>query len=99
MAGGIYGALILLLSRPTEFRTLLQFSLYHEQNRVISDKREWPTTGWDRPSMKACWEELAVIGKSGGQSSGYDFFVRELKEDLGRVVRFFFSFPSVNPSK
>jgi farnesyl-diphosphate farnesyltransferase len=70
----------LLLTHPNEFRTLLQFWLYHEQKRDITSMKEHPTSGWDRSSMRRCWEFLDMTSRS------FAAVIKELDGDLARVV-------------
>lgn len=76
--------LTLLLTHPIEFRTLLQFWIYHEQKRDISAKQEHPTSGWDRESMRKCWEFLDLTSRS------FSAVIKELEGDLARSVSGFF---------
>ena len=70
----------LLLTHPLEFRTLLQFWMYHEQKRDIKALKEHPTSGWDRQSMRRCWEFLDVTSRS------FSAVIKELDGDLARTV-------------
>jgi farnesyl-diphosphate farnesyltransferase len=74
--------LALLLFHPFEFRTLLQFYLYHEQKRDIQAQREHPTSGWDRQSMRRCWAFLDQTSRS------FSAVIKELDGDLARTVSF-----------
>ncbi len=76
----ISNGLRLLLTNPVEFRTLVNFWLWHEGKRDITAKREHPTSGWDRPSMRRCWEFLDLTSRS------FAAVVKELEGDLARVV-------------
>ena len=79
--GKVSSMLGLLLTHPSEFRTLLQFYLYHEQKRDITAKVEHPASGWDRASMRRCWEFLDKTGRS------FAAITRELEGDLAGTVR------------
>ena len=70
----------LLLTHPLEFRTLLQFWMYHEQKRDIKALKEHPTSGWDRQSMRRCWEFLDMTSRS------FSAVIKELDGDLARTV-------------
>jgi farnesyl-diphosphate farnesyltransferase len=70
----------LLLTHPGEFRTLLQFKLFYEQKRDISAIHEHPTSGWDRRSMRRCWEFLDMTSRS------FSAVIKELDGELARVV-------------
>ncbi|KAF8886382.1 squalene synthase [Infundibulicybe gibba] len=72
--------IVLLLTHPFEFRTLLQFYLYHEQKRDIAALQEHPTSGWDRASMRRCWEFLDQTSRS------FSAVIKELDGDLARTV-------------
>src|SRR5688572_15793198 len=72
--------LILLITHPLEFRTLLQFHLYHEQKRDIASVKEHPSSGWDRQSMRRCWQFLDMTSRS------FSAVIKELDGDLARTV-------------
>lgn len=78
--------LTLLLTHPLEFKTLLQFWLYHEQKRDITAQKEHPTSGWDRHSMRRCWAFLDHTSRS------FSAVIKELDGDLARTVSFYFFF-------
>ena len=69
----------LLFTHPNEFRSLLQYWLWHEPKRDITALSEHATSGYDRKSMKRCWEFLDQTSRS---------FSAVIKE-LARVVRLF----------
>jgi len=77
---GALNWLALLLTHPLEFRTLVQFYLYHEQKRDIKALQEHPTSGWDRPSMRRSWELLDMTSRS------FSAVIKELEGDLARTV-------------
>lgn len=72
--------LTLALTHPLEFRTLVQFWMYHEQKRDISAQQEHATSGWDRKSMRRCWELLDHASRS------FSAVIKELDGDLARTV-------------
>jgi farnesyl-diphosphate farnesyltransferase len=72
--------LTLLLTHPDDFRTLIQFWLYHEQKRDITAQQEHPTSGWDRESMRQCWKFLDMTSRS------FSAVIKELDGDLARTV-------------
>ncbi|KAH9479150.1 Squalene synthase [Psilocybe cubensis] len=74
----------LLLTHPLEFRTLIQFYLYHEQKRDIAAIKEHPTSGWDRDSMRRCWEFLDMTSRS------FAAVIKELEGDLARTIALFY---------
>ncbi|KAF7356134.1 Squalene synthase [Mycena venus] len=76
--------LLMLLTHPNEFRILLQYHIYHEQKRDITAKQEHPTSGWDRQSMRRCWEFLDMTSRS------FSAVIKELEGDLARVVCLFY---------
>ena len=73
----------LLFTRPDDFRTLLQFKLFYEQKRDLTAIHEHPTSGWDRQSMRRCWEFLDMTSRS------FSAVIKELDGDLARVVSLF----------
>jgi farnesyl-diphosphate farnesyltransferase len=72
--------LLLLLTHPNEFRTLLQFKIWHEPKRNITAKEEYATSGWDRASMRRCWDFLDMTSRS------FSAVIKELEGDLARTV-------------
>ncbi|KAJ7199291.1 squalene synthase [Mycena haematopus] len=76
--------LLMLVTHPNEFRTLLQYYIYHEQKRDITATEEHPTSGWDRASMRRCWEFLDLTSRS------FSAVIKELEGDLARVVCLFY---------
>jgi farnesyl-diphosphate farnesyltransferase len=83
---GALNWIALLLTHPLEFRTLLQFWLYHEQKRDIAALKEHPTSGWDRPSMRRCWNFLDMTSRS------FSAVIKELDGDLARTVSWLSTF-------
>lgn len=77
----------LLFTRPDDFRTLLQFKLFYQPKRDLTAIHEHPTSGWDRQSMRRCWEFLDMTSRS------FAAVIKELDGDLARVVSLFFLFP------
>jgi farnesyl-diphosphate farnesyltransferase len=71
---------LLLLTHPNEFRTLVQFKIWHEPKRDIAAKEEHATSGWDRASMRRCWDLLDMTSRS------FSVVVKELEGDLARTV-------------
>ena len=70
----------LLLTHPLEFKTLLQYWLYHEPHRDIAAVKEHPTSGWDRQTMQRCWHLLDMTSRS------FSSVIKELEGDLARTV-------------
>ncbi|KAI8985754.1 squalene synthase [Trametes punicea] len=81
---GALSMLTLLLTHPFEFRILLQYKLWHEPRRDITAPSEHATSGWDRPSMRRCWEFLDETSRS------FCGVIKELDGDLARVVCLFY---------
>jgi farnesyl-diphosphate farnesyltransferase len=77
---GVTNWILLLLTHPNEFRSLLQFYVYHEQKRDIQSVKEHPTSGWDRDSMRRCWAFLDQTSRS------FSAVIKELDGDLARTV-------------
>jgi farnesyl-diphosphate farnesyltransferase len=78
---GALSFLGLLFTHPIEFRTLVQYWLYHEQKRDIAAKQEHETSGWDRKSMRRCWDFLDLTSRS------FSAVIKEIDGDLARTVR------------
>jgi hypothetical protein len=79
-AMGAIEILSLALTHPNEFRILLQFWNFYLPKRDITKKEEHPTSGWDRPTMRRCWELLDHSSRS------FSAVIKELDGDLARVV-------------
>ena len=77
---GAIEILSLALTHPNEFRILLQFWNFYLPKRDITKKEEHPTSGWDRPTMRRCWELLDHSSRS------FSAVIKELDGDLARVV-------------
>jgi hypothetical protein len=71
----------LLFTHPNEFRSLLQYWLWHEPKRDITALSEHETSGYNRKTMKRCWEFLDQTSRS------FAAVIKELDGDLARVVR------------
>jgi farnesyl-diphosphate farnesyltransferase len=84
---GALEIITLALTHPQEFRILLQFWNYHERKRDITRKEEHPSSGWDRPTMRRCWELLDFTSRS------FASVIKELEGDLARVVSSFVRSP------
>ncbi|KAF7322208.1 hypothetical protein MKEN_00745500 [Mycena kentingensis (nom. inval.)] len=73
--------LLLLLTHPQEFRTLLQYKLYHSPSRnLVTDS----TSGWERDSMRVCWGFLDQTSRS------FAAVIKELEGELARTVCLFY---------
>lgn len=68
------------LTRPDELRTLIQYSMLHEPKRDITKPEEYSTSGYDRESMRACWDFLDQTSRS------FSAVIKELDGDLARTV-------------
>jgi farnesyl-diphosphate farnesyltransferase len=77
---GAIEILSLALTHPNEFRILLQFWNFYLPKRDITKKEEHATSGWDRPTMRRCWELLDHSSRS------FSAVIKELDGDLARVV-------------
>ncbi|GBE86635.1 Squalene synthase [Sparassis crispa] len=76
--------LALLVTHPFEFRTLLQYKLWHEGTRDITAPNQLKHSGWDRQSMRRCWEFLDDTSRS------FAGVIKELDGDLARVICLFY---------
>lgn len=70
----------LLFTHPGDFRTLIQFKLLYEQRRDLTAIHEHANSGWDRRTMRRCWEFLDMTSRS------FSAVIKELDGDLARVV-------------
>ncbi|KAJ7064049.1 isoprenoid synthase domain-containing protein [Mycena amicta] len=73
--------LLILLTHPQEFGTLLRYKLYHAPSR---DLKKDPTSGWERQTMQTCWYFLEQAGRS------YAAVIKELDGELARTVCLFY---------
>jgi len=78
--GKIVSMLGLLLTHPGDFVTVVQFHLFHGQKRDITAQQEHRTSGWDRKSMRRCWDLLDLTSRS------FSPIIKELDGDLARTV-------------
>lgn len=76
---GFISMLVLLFTHPTEFRTLLQYWLWHDQ-RDVTVPSEHKYTGWDRLSMRKCWGFLDLTSRS------FAAVIQQLEGEMARVV-------------
>nr|AGA95493.1 squalene synthase [Inonotus obliquus] len=81
---GATDMMLLLFTHPFEFRTLIQYWIYHEQKRDITATEELETSGYDRQTMKRCWYFLDRTSRS------FSSVIKELDGDLARVVCLFY---------
>lgn len=72
-----------LFTHPNEFRSLIQYWLWHEPKRDITALGEHETSGYNRKSMQRCWGFLDQTSRS------FAAVIKELDGDLARVVRLF----------
>jgi hypothetical protein len=71
----------------------LQFWNFYLPKRDITKKEEHPSSGWDRPTMRRCWELLDHSSRS------FSAVIKELDGELARVVSLFsLQPPSHTPS-
>jgi farnesyl-diphosphate farnesyltransferase len=77
---GFKDIVILALTHPDDLRTLIQYWAYHESQRDITLPNEHATSGWDRKSMRRCWELLDLSSRS------FAAVIKEVDGDLARVV-------------
>ncbi|KAJ7652165.1 farnesyl-diphosphate farnesyltransferase [Mycena polygramma] len=81
---GLSTWLLMLVTHPLEFRTLLQYHIYREQKRDITAPEEHATSGWDRATMQRCWYFLDMTSRS------FSSVIKELEGDMARVVCMFY---------
>lgn len=58
---------------------MINFKIWRE-NRDITDPKDFENTGYDRESMRKCWEFLDQTSRS------FSMVIKELEGDLARVV-------------
>ncbi|KAJ7464363.1 farnesyl-diphosphate farnesyltransferase [Mycena latifolia] len=81
---GLSTWLLMLVTHPLEFRTLLQYHIYHDSKRDITAPQEHATSGWDRPSMRRCWAFLDLTSRS------FSSVIKDIEGDLARVICLFY---------
>ena len=77
---GLVSNVGLLLTHPDEFRTLLQYKLWYSNKKDLGSPSQFKETGYDRESMRKCWEFLDTTSRS------FSTVIKELDGDLARVV-------------
>ncbi|CCM03427.1 uncharacterized protein FIBRA_05558 [Fibroporia radiculosa] len=70
----------LLVTHPLEFFTLLRFRLFYSPKRDITAPSEHAHTGWDRKTMRRCWEFLDMKSKTIGG------VIKQLEGDIARIM-------------
>lgn len=61
---------------------MINFAIWRD-TRDITDAVELPTTHYDRPTMRKCWDFLDLTSRS------FARVIRELEGELARTVRLF----------
>ncbi|KAF8584247.1 farnesyl-diphosphate farnesyltransferase [Ramaria rubella] len=74
----------LLVTHPEEARSLISFYIWHERKRDLAAQQEHPTSGWNRKSMRRCWEFLDMTSRS------FSPVIKELDGDLARTICLFY---------
>ena len=77
---GLVKWLIFLLKHPLDFTTFVQFYLYYHRKLRNSAWKEHPNSGWDRRTMRKCWELFDMTDKA------VCTIVKGLDGDLARTV-------------
>lgn len=80
---GVLGYLVMAVVRPLELRALINFAVWRD-TRDIKDTKELPTTRYDQPNMRKCWEFLDLTSRS------FARVIMELEGDLARTVCIFY---------
>lgn len=78
---GLLSQAFQFIRHPEDLRTLVQFKLWYDTSRDITRPEEFATSGYDRKSMKRCWEFLDMTSRS------FAMVIKQLDGDLARVVR------------
>jgi len=81
---GVLDYVVLLFTHPTELRALINYGIWHENKRDITDPKEFETSGYDRASMQKCWELLDYSSRS------FAMVIKQLDGDLARTVCVFY---------
>ncbi|KAK4683512.1 farnesyl-diphosphate farnesyltransferase, partial [Tremellales sp. Uapishka_1] len=81
---GAVDLILLAFTHPNELRAMINWSVWHDATRDITAPSEYATSGYDRPSMKRCWELLDQTSRS------FSMVIKELEGDLARTVCLFY---------
>ncbi|KAG8936492.1 bifunctional farnesyl-diphosphate farnesyltransferase/squalene synthase [Tulasnella sp. 408] len=81
---GIADYALLALIHPVEFRSLIQYKLWHEQQRDLTATKEHANSGWDRATMRECWDFLDRTSRS------FAAVIKQLDGDLARTICLFY---------
>ncbi|ORX34197.1 putative farnesyl-diphosphate farnesyltransferase [Kockovaella imperatae] len=73
-----------LLIHPTELRSVINYKLWRDKSRDITNPAEFETSGYDRETMRKCWDLLDFSSRS------FSVVVKELEGDLARTVCIFY---------
>jgi farnesyl-diphosphate farnesyltransferase len=69
---------------PLEFRSLVTYKLWYEPKRDITATKEHATSGFDRATMRRCWDFLDHTSRS------FAAVIKELDGDLARTICLFY---------
>ncbi|BEJ18102.1 hypothetical protein CspHIS471_0703790 [Cutaneotrichosporon sp. HIS471] len=75
--------LIMGVTHPGELRSMIGYKIWRD-TRDITDPKEFADTGYDRESMKRCWDFLDQTSRS------FSMVIKELEGELARVVCLFY---------
>ncbi|GAA5913959.1 hypothetical protein JCM6882_002580 [Rhodosporidiobolus microsporus] len=73
--------LLYALRRPTEMKSIITYKLWRDPLNNIESN---PESGWDRDSMRKCWEFLDLTSRS------FAAVIHELDGELSRVIAIFY---------
>jgi hypothetical protein len=60
---------------------VVNYKIWRDASRDITDPKEFATSHYDRPTMRKCWDLLDHSSRS------FSMVIKELEGDLARVVR------------
>jgi farnesyl-diphosphate farnesyltransferase len=60
---------------------VVNYKIWHDNTRDITNPKEFGTSFYDRPSMRMCWDLLDQTSRS------FSMVIKELEGDLARTVR------------
>lgn len=72
---------VLGVTHPTELRSLINWAVWRDPTQRIEELKE---SGYDRPTMKRCWEFLDLTSRS------FAAVIKELEGELCRVICLFY---------
>ncbi|RSH92636.1 terpene cyclase [Saitozyma podzolica] len=80
---GRLDTILQFLTHPTELRAVINYKIWRDV-RDITKPEEFPTTFYDRPTMRRCWELLDLTSRS------FAVVIKDVEGDLARTICIFY---------